>query len=75
MFTQTTEPPNKNKFQLRKYCILCHKSNHFVSNSFRKKREGEDRKRKAFSRSKSKAKTFNQYFRAYQNQIQPNEQP
>ena len=75
MFTQTIEPPNKNKSQLRKYCILCHKSNHFVSNYFRKKREGEERKRKAYSRSKSKAKTVNQYFWAYQNQIRPNEEP
>ena len=73
MFKQTTDPPNKSKSQFRKYCILCHKSNHFVLNCFGKKREGE-KKRNAYSRSKSKAKTFNQYFRAYQNQFHPNEQ-
>ena len=76
MFAQTTDPnEKKSKPQIRKYCNYCHKLNHFVPNCFRKQREDEERKRNSYSRSESPAKSFNQYFKAFQNQIHPNEQP
>ena len=38
MFTQNKDPNNKSKPQFRKYCNYCHKSNHSISNCFRKQR-------------------------------------
>ena len=75
MFTQTTVPKNDSKPQFRKNCNYCHKSNHSVSNCFRKQREGEDRRRNSYSRSKPPVESFNQYFKSYQNQIRQNELP
>ena len=74
-FKQTSDSKKKSKPQFRNYCNFCYKSNHLVSNCFRKQRENGERKQKSFSRLKSTAKSFNQYFEAYKNQIHPNEQP
>ena len=68
MFSQTTDPNNRNKPAFRKYCKYCHKSNQSFSICFCKEREDE-RKQISYFRSKSLAKFFNQWFRAYQNQI------
>ena len=75
MFTQTTDPNNESKPQFRKNCNYCSKSNHSVSNCFRKQREDKQRKQNCCSRSKASVKSIHQYFKAYQNEIHPNEQP
>ena len=75
VIAQNIDPNNKSKPQFRKYCTDCHKSNHSISNCFRKQRQDEERKRNSFSRSKSPTKSINQHFKAYKDQILPNEQP
>ena len=72
-FIYTTDPNIKSKPQFRTHCIYCDKSNHSVSNCFRKQCEDEEQKRNSYSRWKASVNSFNQYFRAYGNQIHPNE--
>ena len=58
-FTKATDPNNESKPHFRKFCTYCHKSNHSVSNCFRKQREDAGRKQnKSFSRSKSFVMSF-----------------
>ena len=71
MFTQRTAPKKKSKPQFRNYCNYFQESNHSVSNCLRKQCEDE-KKQMLFS---IKITCFSQYFKAYQNQIHPNEQP
>ena len=66
MFTQPKEPNNKNKPAYKKYCSLCHRTNHSISACFKKQRDDED-KRDAYARSKSPQKSFVQYFRSPSN--------
>ena len=39
IITKTTDPNIKSEPELRKYCNYCHKSNHYVSNCFRKRKK------------------------------------
>ena len=71
MITQTIDIKKKSKPQFQKCCSYCHKSNCSFSNCLRKQGQDKERKRKFCSRSKSTVKSFKQYFKANQNQIQP----
>ena len=72
---QITDPNKKNKPQFREYSNYYDKSNHSFSKCLRKQREDRHRKRNSYSRSKSPETHFIQYFKAYQNQYHPIEQP
>ena len=65
--TQTTDPNNKSKPQLRNCCNHCR--HHSVSNCFRKQQDDEERKRKSFFRSKAPVITLIHHLKSYQNQI------
>ena len=55
LFTQTTDPVNKSKSPFQNLWYFCHKSNHSVSNCFRK----------------SPVKSIIQNFKAYKKQVLP----
>ena len=74
IFTQPTDLNNKSRPQFWKHCNFCHETSHSISNCFSKQRDDEERKRSSYSRSNSPVKSFNQYFKLYQNQIHPTEQ-
>ena len=75
LFKQTTVRNNESKPHFRKIYNFRHKSNQPVSNCFCKHREDGERKLSSYSQSKSHAEPLNPYFKAYQNQTHPNEQP
>ena len=51
LFTQSRDSNNKNKPAYKKYCSYCHRTNHSISDCFKKQRDDED-KRDAYARSK-----------------------
>ena len=57
MFTQPKDPNNKIKPAYKNYCSYCHRTNHFISDCFKKQGDDED-KRDAYARSKSPQKSF-----------------
>ena len=75
MFTQKTDADIKRKLHFWNYCKFCHKSNHSIPNCFRKQRKTEGRTGNSYSRTELPKTLFNQYFKAYQNQVHPNDQP
>ena len=63
LFTQPSDPNNKNNPAYKKYCSYCHRTNHSISACFKKQRD-EDDKKEASARSKSPQKAFKQYCRS-----------